>query len=87
MSLFRTAIPVIKWKPPPPPNVNKLNFDGSVRNNSQAAAGFVVRNSLGNHILAASKKLGFTNVLVAEALALREGLIHLRQSHDSASFY
>nr|XP_011457645.1 PREDICTED: uncharacterized protein LOC105349516 [Fragaria vesca subsp. vesca] len=72
--------PIIKWYPPPE-SVNKLNFDGSVHNNSATTAGVVVRDSLGQSILAASKKLGVSNVLVVEAQALREGLLQLHHHH------
>ncbi|KAL6228073.1 hypothetical protein ACLB2K_002027 [Fragaria x ananassa] len=72
--------PIIKWYPPPE-SVNKLNFDGSVHNNSATTAGVVVRDSLGQSILAGSKKLGVSNVLVVEAQALREGLLQLHHHH------
>lgn len=49
-----------------------MNFDGSVHPNHKAAAGFVVREWNGN---AMAKNLGFTEILVAEAIALRDGLL------------
>ena len=52
----------------------KLNFDGSVLHNNQASAGFVIRDSQGTPILASAKDIGHSSVVVAEAMALREGL-------------
>lgn len=54
--------------------IHRLNFDGSVRPSRQAAAGFVVRDTFGQPILAASKNLRFTDVLSSEAPTLRDGL-------------
>lgn len=64
----------IKWSPPPSDFI-KLNFDGSVFQNSQAAAGFIIRNDKGIHIVASAKHLGYSNILCAEAFALRAGLL------------
>lgn len=64
---------LIKWKCPPPGMI-KLNFDGSVKLNSSASAGFILRNSSGTPILASAKSLGKSSIIVAEAMALRAGL-------------
>ena len=69
--------------PPTHPHV-KLNFDGSVYNPIQAAAGFVVRNHLGNPVLAMSNNLGSLEILQAEGCALRDGLNSINPIlHDS----
>ncbi|XP_024171567.1 uncharacterized protein LOC112177505 [Rosa chinensis] len=69
----------IKWELP---NLNqvKLNFDGSVQND-EASIGFIVRNSDGIPLVAANKRIGQSGVLVAEAIALREGL-HMALLHQ-----
>lgn len=64
----------IKWKPPPEGWV-KLNFDGSIRNNS-AASGFVIRNSKGHVLLAGAKNIGDNTISVAKCMALRDGLAY-----------
>ena len=64
---------IIKWKKPPA-DFSKLNFDGAVKIDSTASAGFVLRNCEGMPILASAKSLGKSNVIVAEAVALRAGL-------------
>lgn len=43
-------------------------------NKINLAAGFIIRDHLGNPLFAASKKIGRTEILVAQAIALREGL-------------
>lgn len=43
--------------------------------NHHASAGFVVRDATGHRILAMVKKLGTMEILVAEALGLRDGLL------------
>lgn len=55
----------------------KLNFDGSVHPNHQAAAGFVIRDASGHPVLSMAKKLGIMEILVAEAMALCDGLLAL----------
>lgn len=45
-----------------------------MKHNHQAAAGFILRDNQGLPILASAKDIGFADVLVAEAMALREGL-------------
>ena len=62
----------ICWKPPDRDKI-KLNFDGSV--SDIATAGFILRNHDGVPLLASAKKIGRTNVLCAEASALRAGLL------------
>lgn len=71
----------IKWHPPTHPGL-KLNFDGSVFPNLQVAAGFVVRNATGHLVLAMAKKLGTMEILVAEAMTLRDGLLALPNSEN-----
>lgn len=46
-----------------------VNFDGSVRN-SNAAAGFIVRNEHDDPVIAGAKSLGKTIVKVVECLTL-----------------
>ncbi|KAL6221459.1 hypothetical protein ACLB2K_009210 [Fragaria x ananassa] len=74
-----SAIPAssfIKWLPPLC-NLVKLNFDGSVCHNKKADAGFVIRDHEGNPILAGSRCVGNSNVLIAEYCStLRDGLFH-----------
>ncbi|KAL6126707.1 hypothetical protein ACLB2K_074753 [Fragaria x ananassa] len=55
----------------------KINFDGSVRNNS-AAGGFIVRTETGKSLAAACFNLGTTTILVAEVIALRNSLIYVK---------
>lgn len=59
---------------PPPSNFLELNFNGSVINNS-AASGFIFRNCEWQPILASAKSVGNLNILTAETLALRAGLL------------
>ncbi|KAL6136960.1 hypothetical protein ACLB2K_062255 [Fragaria x ananassa] len=64
----------IKWTPPPP-GVVKINFDGSVlQHSSGAAVGFVLRDDAGCPVVVVAHCIGKTNVSVAEATTLREGL-------------
>lgn len=65
---------LIKWTPPSHPFV-KINFDGSVHGSS-GATGFVIRDANGSSLFAASNSIGPSDVLVSEALALREALCH-----------
>ncbi|CAL9025560.1 unnamed protein product [Prunus brigantina] len=53
----------------------KLNFDGSIRN-EVATTRFVIRNWDGHVMLASVKKIGQTSIIVAECLALRDGLAY-----------
>ncbi|XP_024195694.1 uncharacterized protein LOC112198822 [Rosa chinensis] len=41
-----------------------------------AAAGFVIRNHSGSPVVAGTRKIGSTTVLVAECSALKDGLLH-----------
>ncbi|XP_024190134.1 uncharacterized protein LOC112194109 [Rosa chinensis] len=66
---------MIKWQPPPP-GFCKLNFDGSVIGNKNAASGFVLRDEQGTPIVAGSRNIGIVSVSVAEGNALRDGLYH-----------
>ncbi|XP_021743461.1 uncharacterized protein LOC110709551 [Chenopodium quinoa] len=58
----------------PPLTSFKLNFDGSVKNNS-AAAGVIIRDSDGTPITTQAFNLGTTNAIVAEAFGLHKGII------------
>ena len=58
----------------PPDDWFKLNFDGSKLDDKWAALGYVIRDSQGREAILGSKACGHTSVLVAEALALREGI-------------
>ncbi|KAL6211216.1 hypothetical protein ACLB2K_016443 [Fragaria x ananassa] len=64
---------VIKWIPLAPYWV-KLNFYGSMMNSS-AAAGFVIRNSSGDPLVAGPRGLHPSSVPVAECHVLRDGLL------------
>ncbi|XP_004308642.1 PREDICTED: putative ribonuclease H protein At1g65750-like [Fragaria vesca subsp. vesca] len=68
---------VITWLSPPNKTV-KINFDGSVSSNS-AASGAIIRDSKGNPILASTRNLGSTSVPVAEATALRDSLLSVKE--------
>lgn len=72
-NFINQARKLIKWHPPDP-DFFKLKFDGSVFPNHQASAGFVIRDSHGNPFLASAKNIGRSSVIVAEVMALREGL-------------
>ncbi|XP_004298011.1 PREDICTED: uncharacterized protein LOC101296373 [Fragaria vesca subsp. vesca] len=63
----------IKWIPPAT-NWVKLNFDGSV-SDASAAAGYILRNSNGNPLVAGARRLYSSNVPVSECLALKDGLL------------
>lgn len=63
---------VTKWHPPEAPFV-KINFDGYVVGDN-AAAGFVIRDGIGQLIIAGALNLGEVTILVAKALALMEAL-------------
>ncbi|KAL6213679.1 hypothetical protein ACLB2K_013125 [Fragaria x ananassa] len=65
----------IKWLPPPC-NLVKLNFDGSVCHNTKTATGFVVKDHEGNPILASSRCVGNSSVSIAECSAFRDDLFH-----------
>ncbi|XP_048421202.1 uncharacterized protein LOC125468786 [Pyrus x bretschneideri] len=70
-----------KWCKPSPPFV-KINFDGSVIN-SVAAGGFVLRNELGNPLIAKALNLGHNTIEVAEALALQEAICWAKRKNFS----
>ena len=73
-SLLRTSSS-IRWSPPPQ-NYVKLNFDGSViQQSANAASGFIIRDEFGCPIFANAMKYGKSSVPIVEALALRDGLI------------
>ena len=62
----------IRWQTP---NIGiiKLNFDGSLQNNSRAG-GFILRDWKGATLLTGAANYGSTSILVAEGRALRDGL-------------
>jgi len=62
----------VRWRAPPMGFV-KLNFDGSLHQTS-AAGGFIIRGWGGNLIKAGAAHYGDSNILVAEARALRDGV-------------
>ncbi|KAK9269792.1 hypothetical protein L1049_001570 [Liquidambar formosana] len=58
----------------------KLNFDGSRKHNQKkATGGFVIRDECGKVLVVASFNLGNASILVAECIALRNGLIKASQ--------
>ncbi|KAL6144911.1 hypothetical protein ACLB2K_055601 [Fragaria x ananassa] len=60
----------------PLPSVVKINFDGSVlQQSSVAAVGFVLRDDAGCHVVVAARRIGKTNVSIAEATALKDSLV------------
>jgi len=63
----------VRWQPPQPGRV-KLNFDGSATNSS-AAGGFLLRDWMGRVITATATNYGLTSSLVAEARAVKDGLL------------
>nr|XP_011462180.1 PREDICTED: uncharacterized protein LOC105350886 [Fragaria vesca subsp. vesca] len=70
------AANAIRWLPPPDRTL-KINFEGSVSNTS-AASGVIFRDSEGNPVFASSRNLGITSAPIAEATALRDGLINAK---------
>ncbi|XP_057249105.1 uncharacterized protein LOC104906541 [Beta vulgaris subsp. vulgaris] len=63
----------------PPVGFFKLNFDGSKLKDGSAALGFVIRNGEGMIKLCGARSLSAdSSILVAEAWALREGLVGAR---------
>ncbi|KAL6180988.1 hypothetical protein ACLB2K_047646 [Fragaria x ananassa] len=73
----------IKWSLPPSDYV-KLNFDGFVfQHNSNATSGFVLRDDSGCPLIVSTRKIGKTNVPIAEAVALRDGLLFARSLNIS----
>ncbi|PRQ36636.1 putative ribonuclease H-like domain-containing protein [Rosa chinensis] len=66
---------LIRWLPPLE-NKFELNFDGSVKHDGMAVAGFVIRNHSGSPVVAGTRKIGSTAVLVAEYTVLKDGLLH-----------
>ena len=62
----------IRWQSPNPGRV-KLNFDGSLQNNS-AAGGFILRDWRRAALLTGAANYGSTLILVVDGHALRDGL-------------
>jgi len=58
---------------PPSDGVLKLNFDGSL-SPTGAVAGYILQNASGRLIIAGTRFLHDIPILVAEAVALRDGL-------------
>lgn len=50
-----------------------ITFQTNYAYNKINLAGFIMRDHLGNPLFAAAKKIGRTEILVAQAIALREG--------------
>ena len=66
--------PNLIWAPPSD-NFCKLNFDGSKVANGQASYGSVIRNNLGEVLMASVKALGDChNIILAEAMGMYEGI-------------
>ncbi|XP_004305977.1 PREDICTED: uncharacterized protein LOC101292043 [Fragaria vesca subsp. vesca] len=69
----------IKWTPPPL-GVVKINFYGSVLQQSfGAVVGFVLRDDVGCPIVFDARCIGKANVHVTEATALRDGLLKAKE--------
>src|SRR4051794_12463538 len=64
----------IFWEKPPK-DFLKLNFDGSKLADNRASLGYSIRNHDGKVILLGAKLCGFNSILIAETLALREGIL------------
>ncbi|KAH9667991.1 reverse transcriptase domain-containing protein [Citrus sinensis] len=64
----------IRWIPPPWPWC-KLNSDGSRKNDGEAGAGGVIRDSVGHWISGFCMRIGESSVLMAELWGLYQGLI------------
>ncbi|PKA54760.1 Putative ribonuclease H protein [Apostasia shenzhenica] len=69
---------------PPPPRWNKVNFDGSVKQNGAAGAGGVVRDHCGNLLLAAGSKLYTQATLTAEVTGVLIALTAAQEWADTA---
>ncbi|XP_004305978.1 PREDICTED: uncharacterized protein LOC101292333 [Fragaria vesca subsp. vesca] len=73
----------IKWSLPSSGYV-KLNFDGYVfQHNSNFASGFVLRDDSGCPLIAYTRRIGKTDVPIAEVVALRDGLLSARNRNIS----
>lgn len=69
-----TNIVHVRWVPPPL-NWVKLNTDGAAKSNPGiSASGGVIRDFNGSWILGFYRNIGFSNSLVAELVALKDGL-------------
>jgi len=68
-----TNIKLVRWYPPQP-GVVKVNFDDSCIN-SAAAGGFILRDWRGKIIKVSAANYGLTSSLVAEARALKDGVL------------
>lgn len=68
-----------------PPNIHyiKLNFHGYVKPHHQSATNFVIRVFQGIPILATSRKISYSDVLIVEAIALRQSI----QQTNNQSFH
>ncbi|XP_021722049.1 uncharacterized protein LOC110689595 [Chenopodium quinoa] len=73
----------VSWSPPP--SVIKINFDGYVREGS-GVVGIVLRDHLGNNVCSRSFNIGMSTPLIAEATALRNGLL-LAQAHNISKVF
>jgi len=62
----------VQWKCPPP-GIVKINFDGSMQNNS-VVGGYIIRDWKRNLPRAGSSYYGCALIIVAEARAFRDGV-------------
>lgn len=71
----QVTIQKCRWKPPPP-DVLKINCDGSFKPESKLGAwGFVIRNNEGTTILAGARSLGVVHdALLAETMACKHAI-------------
>lgn len=74
----------IKWFCPPWPSL-KLNTDGASKANGESGGGGVIRDHLGNVILAFSHYYGFSNSIIAEAPALLDGMKYIKITGSTAA--
>jgi len=72
---------LVRWFPPPPGTI-KINFDGSCIN-SAAAGGFILRDHMGRIIKVGAANYGLTSSLIAEARALKDGILLAVQARYS----
>lgn len=64
-----------------------LNFDGFVKDDNYVSFSFVVRDSLGNLLFAATKNNGKSKVLIAGAMVLRETFLAVKHYQYNQIFF
>lgn len=74
----------IKWICPPWPSL-KLNIDGASKLNGESGGGGVIRDHLGNVLLAFNHYYGISNSIIAEARALLDGINYARTTGSTAT--